>query len=279
MASLPSSAQARLDRFAAAHARTSLLSVPAAAGVAAAGFDAVGEVFGGTVRRLSGMQYGTCGSGLVDAGGPAVPPVLSSDRRSRYRAYAEAMRGGYSTALQRLLAEAQSLGADGVVGVRLHRSVIGEICHEFTALGTAVRARAHTRPTRPFTTDLGGADFAKLLLGGWVPSALHVGLEVALRHNDAQTVQELQRLRRGNFEVAGYAELAGVARDSARARLRKAIARSGADGGLLAQLHTRSWDTGCDHVMEVLAVGTAISRVGRGRATSPATLTVLPVRT
>ena len=42
----------------------------------------------------------------------------------------------------------------------------------FQVIGTAVRAKGCPPLPRPFTTELSGPDFAKLLMDGWVPAEI-----------------------------------------------------------------------------------------------------------
>ena len=67
-------------------------------------------------------------------------------------------------------AEADHLGADGIVGVQLRMQMYawGQSCLEFVATGTAVRHLAghgaHRAPDgRAFTSDLSAQDFFRLL--------------------------------------------------------------------------------------------------------------------
>jgi hypothetical protein len=55
----------------------------------------------------------------------------------------------------------------GVVGVRLSRESFPLGGPQFTALGTAVRAKgaSHGQPV-PFTCEVSGQDFAKLIMAG-----------------------------------------------------------------------------------------------------------------
>ena len=76
----------------------------------------------------------------------------------------QAMYHARELAMTRMEAEADALGADGMVGVRLEvgRYEWGESLAEFLAVGTAVRAptESHRTPKGlPFTSDLSGQDF------------------------------------------------------------------------------------------------------------------------
>jgi hypothetical protein len=78
--------------------------------------------------------------------------------------------------MSRMLAEAETLGADGIVGVRLemHGYAGGSDIAEFLAAGTAVRSVAKPGSYRglggrPFTSDLSGQDFFTLARTGHFP--------------------------------------------------------------------------------------------------------------
>src|SRR2546423_14890780 len=90
----------------------------------------------------------------------------------------QAMYHARELAMTRMEEEADQLGADGVVGVRLDigRYEWGADLAEFIAAGTAVKHRAgelHRAPNgRPFTSDLSGQDFWALLSAGDRPVGL-----------------------------------------------------------------------------------------------------------
>src|SRR5438309_137001 len=86
---------------------------------------------------------------------------------------------------------------------------------EIAGSGTAGRAPGAAPPSQPFTSDLSGQDFAKLIMAGWVPVGLALGISIAARHDDWLTVGST-RWGAGNTEVAGYTELVNMARHDAR---------------------------------------------------------------
>ncbi|WP_158710121.1 heavy metal-binding domain-containing protein [Streptomyces katrae] len=90
-------------------------------------------------------------------------------------------------ALARAVAEGRALGGDGIVGVELRVGDFPAGGLEFTALGTAVRARSRIRPRLPFTSHLSGQDFAKLIHARWVPTGLAFGICLETRHDDWRT--------------------------------------------------------------------------------------------
>src|SRR5437764_7676760 len=93
----------------------------------------------------------------------------------------QAMYSARELAMTRMEEEADMLGADGIVGVRLEviRHAWGAAMAEFMAVGTAVKAREPgdwRSPTgRPFTSDLSCQDFWTLLRAGHKPLALVMG--------------------------------------------------------------------------------------------------------
>ena len=81
-------------------------------------------------------------------------------------------------AMTRMEAEADALGADGIVGVRLDIEFkeFGNDLAEFIAIGTAVKAddaaaggNWRNKHGKPFTSDLSGQDFWTLIQAGYAP--------------------------------------------------------------------------------------------------------------
>ena len=95
--------------------------------------------------------------------------------------YTQAMYSARELAMQRMETEAEVLGADGIVGVRLDITYYdwGHRSAEFIAIGTAVSATSGgdwKAPTgKPFTSDLSGQDFWTLLKMGYTPVGLVLG--------------------------------------------------------------------------------------------------------
>jgi uncharacterized protein YbjQ (UPF0145 family) len=277
---LPPAAMARLERAKNSELRTSLLSVPAAYGLETVGFDTVGEVMGCIVQQISYTGYAGNTTYWGSAGYPT-QVMTSSSRFYGFGPFVTAMTHGWNTAMYRMQQEAAALGADGVVGVSLRQNHFDGNAREFVAMGTAVRARTtkqYTLPA-PFTTDLPGTDFAKLLLSGWMPVALRIGFEVATRMDDYTT--QAQTWTSMNTEVTGYTDLVQQARALARQRFDRAIREAKADGGIVSHMGLRIWETGepRNHVAEATIRGTAIAAFGGKRAPQPPSpLTIMPVR-
>ncbi|GAA1845993.1 heavy metal-binding domain-containing protein [Pseudonocardia ailaonensis] len=285
---LPPVAAERVRRAAAGGAWTSLLSAPAAAGLTDAGFDPVGEVMGSIVERIGWQGYRGCGwspfGGAYGGYGGTAPTITSSDRAafSGFAPYVAALEHGYGTAMSRLVQEAAAIGADGVVGIRLVQDRMEGGAREFTALGTGVRARSGTRPSRVFTTALPATDVAKLVRAGWMPTDLVYGISVAIRHVDWSTRQQMS-WGAGNVEVTGHTELVTRVREDARHRFTAHVRGTGADGAIVDDMALATWEVEPaenhrDLVAESTVFGTAVARFHSGRAAPSRTLTYLPLR-
>src|SRR5205085_9992340 len=129
---------------------TSDLSVNEFLLVSEAGFDALGLVVGSSIYHI-GLQ------------------VASWNQNQELTVLSQAMYHARDLAMTRMEEEANALGADGIVGVRLviTRYEWGEEIAEFIAIGTAIRSRSG-QPFRnvrglPFTSELSGQDFWTLL--------------------------------------------------------------------------------------------------------------------
>src|ERR1019366_8582886 len=184
--------------------------------------------------------------------------------------------GAWGSYRDGMTAECAKLGGHGVVGVRLTIGSFPAGGLEFKAIGTAIRApgappvfsgtkgpRGRTLKT-PFTSDLTGQDFAKLIMKGWVPAGLALGISIGSRHDDWLTVGQT-RWGAGNAEVVGYTELVNDARHDARQQLEKDVKRLGAEGVVIASMEMRVRERECpvqegrrDHIVEATNIGTAI---------------------
>ena len=287
---LPPAAAARVQRAAATRVRSSLLSSPAAAALADIGLEPVGEVMGCVVMHLGWSGWG-CNAysrwgGTTNYG--YVPAQFSGQGSSAYQPYVNAVYNGYEQALRRLLLEAQALGADGAVGIRwTQQRVDGVGNREFVALGTAVRARTDTRPAHLFSTDLAGEEVAKLMLSGWMPVGLSVGVSVGVKHDDYYTRSQANSFMGGNQEVAGYTELVHGVRSDARMQFALRAARQGGDASIVSRITLDTWANESndhrDHLAQCFIIGTSLASFGghegrRAARTAP-TLTVLPLTT
>ena len=264
------------------------------AAIRSVGFEPVGQVFGAAVF---GVAYGdgyscprTSASSAEAA--QAAPPDAPSDRQAERDGprperdeegplgpLVRAMDQARLTAVERLTAECAELGGEGVVGLRVTRGSYLLGGQEFTAVGTAVRAREASESVgatgaagggpAPFTSDLSGQDFAKLIMAGWVPAGLVLGVAIGACHDDWQTTRQTRRWS-GNREVVGWTDVVNQSRRDARDRLGRDIQRLGAEGAVIARMQLRVTVRDCpaqpgrrDHIVEASILGTAVARFAR----------------
>lgn len=278
----------------------SLFGISGQAALEACGFSVVGEVMGCIVEHIGFTGYGGCGyggggygSGFGGGrmGGPGgyggtgrigyQPSVRTSSGGgfAGFAPYVDALYHGYDTAVLRMLLECRDLRGDGVVGVRLVQSHLGQDNREFLAVGTAVRSHGKTRPANLFSTLLPAHDVAKLLHGGWMPAAISIGISLAIRHDDWVTLQQA-RTWAGNSEVSGYTDLVNHVRNDARQQFARRTAAYGADGAIMSGMGLDIWDIEPgeghrDHVAISFVEGTAIARFHRGPAAPTSSLKIL----
>jgi uncharacterized protein YbjQ (UPF0145 family) len=184
-------------------------------------------------------------------------------------------------ALGRMTEECAELGGHGVVGVLLTIGQFPAGGLEFKAIGTAVRAPAGTALSQPFTSDLSGQDFAKLIMAGWAPAGLALGISIGARHDDWLTINQT-RWGSGNAEVHGYTDLVNQARHDARSQLDRDVTRIGAEGVVVKNMDMRIRERECpmqehrrDHIAEVTIIGTAITKFGPSRPRRDGSLAIL----
>jgi uncharacterized protein YbjQ (UPF0145 family) len=240
---------------------TSDLSVDEYLLVEAAGFEPLGFVVGSSIYHIGYQQ--------------------SSWKQSQEMVVlSQAMYAARELAMTRMEEEADQLGADGVVGVRLQigRYDWGENMAEFIALGTAVKhsgGEVHRAPDgRPFTSDLSGQDFYKLITAGHRPVGLVMGS--CVYHVAHQSMRQAFKQIGQNVEMPNFTQALYDARELAMERMQREAAKVQAKGVVAVRLEENSHGWG-SHVIEFFAVGTAITSVaGGGGGIEKPTLT-LPV--
>lgn len=264
----PPAASTRMTEVQSSGTWGSALTADEFAAIRGAGFQAVGQVFGAAVHAARAATGSSCPGAWRSSGGlePFGPLV-----RAMYQAR--------QAAIGRMVHECVRLGGHGVVGVRLSEGILPVGGLQFTAIGTAVRAPgAASGPRAPFTSDVSGQDFAKLIAAGWVPVGIAQGISIGSRHDDWTTARQA-RWSIGNAEVTGWTELVNQCRRDARRQLETDVMRLGAEGVVLTAQRMRVRERDCpatvgqrDHVVEATLVGTAIagfSRAGRRQAGLP----------
>jgi uncharacterized protein YbjQ (UPF0145 family) len=173
----------------------------------------------------------------------------------------QAMYHARELAMARMQAEAEVLGADGIVGVRLKVELVewGTHIAEFSAVGTAVKAEDDgnwlNHAGKPFTSDLSGQDFWTLLQAGYAPCGMVMG--TCVYHVAHQTLGAVVRNLGRNAELPEMTQGLYTARELAMGRMQAEAAALEAEGIVGVQLlqHNHSWS---EHVTEFFAIGTAV---------------------
>jgi uncharacterized protein YbjQ (UPF0145 family) len=239
---------------------TSDLSINEFLLVREAGFDPLGLVMGSSIYHI-GFQF----SGFYQS--------------QEMEVLTQAMYHARELAMTRMEEEADVLGADGIVGVRLDvtRYEWGESLAEFMAIGTAIKHRMgehyRTPDNRPFTSDLNGQDFWTLLRAGYRPVSMVMG--TCVYHVAHQgLLQSLKQMGR-NAEMQNYTQALYDARELALSRMQAEAEAEQAEGIVGAQVKESSHGWG-SHVIEYFAVGTAITSISEDH-TIPTPSLILPL--
>ena len=258
VANLPTGAATRLAAMRGKGDRpaffTSDLSVDEFLLVEQAGFEALGLVLGSSIYHV-GFQWQKW----------SVSQELSVLTTAMYHAR--------ELAMTRMEEEADLLGADGVVGVRLvfKQYEMDEGVLEFQAIGTAIRHREktgsmRTKDNRPFTSDLSGQDLWKLIRAGYRPVSLSMGACVYhIAH--LSFMQALKQAGR-NQEMKIYTEATYAARELALERMQAEAVQRGGIGIVGARVEESNWGWGANAI-EFFAVGTAVAPMGDGVVLKP----------
>jgi uncharacterized protein YbjQ (UPF0145 family) len=245
MAGIPASGLERIARMKQEVARgffTSDLSVNEFLLVKESGFEPLGLVLGSSIYHIGYQQ-------------------ASWNQNQEMGVLTQAMYHARELAMTRMEEEADALGADGVVGVRLDigRYEWGADLAEFIAVGTAVKHREgvlHRAPNgRPFTSDMSGQEFATLLRAGYRPAGLVMGNCVyhVARQGMLASLKQVGR----NVEMVNFTQALYEARELAMERLQSEADEAQAEGIVGARIIERSHGWG-SHVIEFFAIGTAV---------------------
>jgi uncharacterized protein YbjQ (UPF0145 family) len=261
---LPAAAKFRLSQMRGGEGKrglfTSDLSVREFLLVRQAGFDPVGLVMGSSIYHI-GFQF------------------ANFYQNQEMGTLTQAMYHARELAMTRMEEEADALGADGIVGVRLevNRYEWGAHLAEFMAIGTAIRHREgeHYRAPdgRPFTSDLTGQDFWTLLRAGYRPLSLVMG--TCVYHVAHQGLLRSLSQVGQNVEMENYTQALYDARELALSRMQAEAEKEGAEGIVGAQVKESSHGWG-SHVIEYFAIGTAIAPISENHEI-PAPTLVLPM--
>jgi uncharacterized protein YbjQ (UPF0145 family) len=196
-------------------------------------------------------------------------------------ALSTALRNARGIAIARMRQQAQELGAEGVVDVRLQVDHDvwrgGRQVAKFVALGTAVafdptvaRPELRSAPSlhlangTPFTSDLAGPDFVTLLRAGYRPVSVAMGACVY-----GLDPRHLRAYRTQDAEVAEYTQAFFDARETAMDRLQQDLFREHPQGtpdapvgivGMTVSEAVYGGGRGAP-IVEFTAIGTAVAEL------------------
>jgi uncharacterized protein YbjQ (UPF0145 family) len=221
---------------------TSDLSVNEFLLVREAGFRPLGLVLGSSIYHV-GIQVGRWSQNM------------------EMQTLSQAMYQARELAMTRMEAEANALGADGIVGVRLEVEFkeFGNDIAEFVAVGTAVKAdddsNWRNNKNQPFTSDLSGQDFWTLVQAGYAPLGMVMGSCVYhIAHQGA--LRAMGNVGR-NVELPQYTQALYDARELAMSRMQAEAEELAAEGIVGVQLLSLGHRWG-GHTTEFFAIGTAV---------------------
>jgi uncharacterized protein YbjQ (UPF0145 family) len=273
---LPEAAEARMAEIRASGTWGSALSTDEFTAIRSAGFEPVGQVLGAAVYNIGYTGGFNCPGAWAGFGGYATPyrsvtSVSGAGATGTFGPMVQTLYQARHDAIGRMSAECAELGGHGVVGVNLSIGRFPAGGLEFKAIGTAVRAPGGVPLAQPFTSDLSGQDFAKLIMAGWVPVGLALGISIGARHDDWLTVNQTS-WGAGNAEVGGYTDLVNQTRHDARTQLESDVTRHGAEGVVISSMELQLRERECpmqehrrDHIAEVTIIGTATARFRSSR--------------
>jgi len=242
---LPQSGRERLERMKRDIERgffTSDLSVNEFLLVKEAGFEPLGLVLGSSIYHIGYQQ-------------------AMWNQSMEMTVLTQAMYHARELAMTRMEEEADQLGADGIVGVRLTigRYEWGVDLAEFIAVGTAVKhagGELHRAPGgRPFTSDLSGQDFSTLLRAGYRPVGLVMGN--CVYHVARQGMMASLRQVGRNLEMTNFTQALYDARELAMGRMQSEAEALQAAGLVGVRLNEASHGWG-SHVIEFFSIATAV---------------------
>jgi uncharacterized protein YbjQ (UPF0145 family) len=246
--SLPQDAMRRLAEMKPGQATslfTSDLSVNEFLLVREAGFRPVGLVLGSSIYHV-GFQFGRW------------------SKNQELETLTQAMYHARELAMTRMEAEAEMLGADGIVGVRLEIEFkeFGNDLAEFIAIGTAVTGEEppptgawRNRHGKPFTSDLSGQDFWTLIQAGYAPVGMVMGS--CVYHVAHQRFWQAMGNVGQNTEIPTFTEALYDARELAMSRMQAEAEQLEAEGIVGVQLLSLPHRWG-GHTTEFFAIGTAV---------------------
>ena len=206
------------------------------------------------------------GSSIFHVGFHPVRPGISEELTGLSQALYQARE----LAMVRMEEEADELGADGIVAVRLTLTVHtwGSNVIEFLAIGTAVKNVSgegtwKADNGKPFQSDLSGQDFWTLLHAGYRPVGMvmgncvyYVAPQMAPQNWGPQNQGQMMQ----NMELVGPTQAFYDARELAMERMQAEAEDLGAEGivGVTVDESNHTWGV---NILEFSAIGTAVKPI------------------
>ena len=217
---IPLQAERRLREMATSGAPfSSTLSVDEFALCSKLGLQPLGQVLGASVHQVGWQNLpwsASWGGGLICE----LDVIAGAWEEARRRAF------------DRLAEEASHLGADVVVGVRLHRGAhdwaAGAV--DYVVNGTAARLSGSARPGRPLLSDLSGQEVWLLHQAGYAPVGLVAATAVFFVSPSYSTQWARYMTSSVNQELTDFTQGVYAARESALGSLTGQANANGADG-------------------------------------------------
>lgn len=189
----------------------------------------------------------------------------------------QAMYHARELAMTRMALEADVLGADGIVAVRLWVELKewGSSIAEFVAIGTAVKSETggqwRDNRNQPFTSDLSGQDFWTLLQTGYMPVGMVMG--TCVYHIAHRTMGNVLANVGRNTELPQFTQALYNARELAMERMQKEAETLNAEGivGVRLSQHNHAWG---GNTTEFFAIGTAVRPIRDDHTIPPIYLTL-----
>jgi uncharacterized protein YbjQ (UPF0145 family) len=181
------------------------------------GFVSVGVVVGASTYQV--LQPMGCKAAY--AWGYSAP--ASALARLEYSTYIEGVTRTWTDAIDRLDAEATRVGAHGVVGVSARAEMIQNQAggYQVQLIGTGVVVPGVAPLRRPFLSMLSLPDTVKLLLRGWIPTGVGVGVAAEHVHGNRAASWGQRGAMFSNAEIQGPTDTVNSVRRDAEIRLRK----------------------------------------------------------
>lgn len=191
------------------------------------------------------------GAGAFQVVRPMCPGFSTSSEPFVYPTYEQALMNAWRNAIDRLEAEACKAGAHGVCGVTVQEPTVStgvQSLMQLQLVGSALRVAGAPALSRPFLSMLSMEDTLALLLRGFVPVTIVVGIAAVHVHAIASSP-----LMRGapltNAEMPGPTAAMVLARARAEYAVRESLRHAKADGCVASDVAvTREAQavTGCD---------------------------------